>query len=320
MEFIRGLTNLKPDHYGCVATIGNFDGVHLGHQALIKRLKQIGAAQGLPTLVIFFEPHPAAFFAGDNAPARINKTSDKIRQIQRHGIDRVLCLRFNKALSTMAHDEFVEKLLIEKLGVNYLVVGDDFRFGKKRLGNYAYLSDSAKRFGFGLERTPTVLYHGARVSSTRIREALGQGQLQVVKNLLGRSWQIVGRVGYGQQLGRTLGMPTANVDVGNITFPVNGVFVVRLKVLTPTEQIVDRYGVANLGKRPSVGTSMKQVLEVHLLNFSGDLYRKKVSVEFLHFLRAEQKFTSLEALKTAIHADKSSAISWLADNGLDKTT
>jgi riboflavin kinase/FMN adenylyltransferase len=298
MEVIRGLHNLRDKHRGCVATIGNFDGVHLGHQKVLEQVKNKARDLGLPTTVIIFEPQPREFFGGDAVPARLTRFDEKVRLLADQEIDRVLCLPFNEQLRQMTAAEFVESLLLKGLAVQHFVVGDDFRFGCDRAGDYAMLCEVGREQGFSVEHTLTYTVGEERVSSTRIRKALAEHDFVLAQALLGRPYRITGRVMHGQKLGRQLGVPTANVRMHRFAAPLRGVYTVSVQLAgRPLAN-----GVCNIGLRPTVGGT-RPVLEVHLLDFSGDLYGKLLSVEFKTFLRSEQKFDGLEQLKSALFTD-----------------
>ncbi|PWV59307.1 bifunctional riboflavin kinase/FAD synthetase [Plasticicumulans acidivorans] len=302
MELIRGTHNLRPRHHGCVATIGNFDGVHLGHRAVLAQLRARGAALSLPVLVMTFEPYPQEFFARDNPPPRLSRLREKLSGLAAAGVDRVLVLRFDERLAQMDPEAFVDELLVRQLGVRHLVVGDDFRFGRGRAGDFALLERCGRRHGFEVVHTPTFELEGGRVSSTRIRELLARGELDAAAALLGRPYAVQGRVAHGAKLGRTIGFPTANVHLHRRSTSLDGVYAVTLQ--TADGRRFD--GVANLGRRPTVGGTREQ-LEVHLFEFCGDLYGRAVSVEFRKHLRAEQRFASLDALTAQIERDAQAA-------------
>lgn len=306
MELIRGQHNLRPRHRGCVATIGNFDGVHLGHQAI---LRQLAAAQRhLPALVITFEPQPQEFFAPDKAPARLTRLREKLLALAALGVGRVLVLKFDRRLAEMPAQRFVEELLLEKLDVRHLVIGDDFRFGRGREGDFALLERAGETYGFRVANTPSYEVDGARVSSTRVREALGRGELTLAARLLGRRYAICGRVVHGDKRGRILGFPTANVDLRRHAAPLAGVYVVTLQGMAEGPLP----GVANVGYRPTIAGG-REHLEVHLFDFAGDLYGRHVQVDFLYHLRAERRFESLEALQRQIGQDVRQARAFFAD-------
>ena len=298
MELIRGLHNLRPRHRGCVATIGNFDGVHLGHQRILERVRGEARARGLKSAVMLFEPQPQEFFAPEQAPPRLMTLRDKLRALADAGVDQVLCCRFNDAFRSQSADTFVRRILVDGLGVRYLVVGDDFRYGAGREGDFAYLQSAGARFGFEVTDTPTCEVGGERVSSTRVRALLSEGQLADAADLLGKPYAISGRVRHGDKLGRQLNVPTANLAMNRVQSPVAGVYSVRVN----GGGLKGAPGVANVGTRPTVN-GVDNRLEVHLLDFSGDLYGRYLEVSFLHYQRAEEKYDGLEALKAAIRSD-----------------
>lgn len=301
MELIRGQHNLRPHHYGCVATIGNFDGVHLGHQAILRQLADQAAIMGLPAVAITFEPHPQEYFSPATAPVRLTRLREKLVALQGHGVDRVLCLEFDRRLAVMTAQAFIQEILVEKLGIRYLVVGDDFRFGRNREGDFALLQQAGSRYGFQVASTHTYSVDGQRVSSTRVREALACGDLEQASRLLGRPYAICGRVVHGEKLGRTLGFPTANIHLHWKKAPLSGVYAV---VLHKGGDAIA--GVANIGRRPTVAGTRDQ-LEVFLFDFNQDIYGRQVQVDFLTFLRPEQRFESLEALRLQIQQDAQKA-------------
>jgi len=302
MQLVRGLHNLRPRHRGCVATIGNFDGVHRGHQAILARLRERAAELGLPSCVVIFEPQPREFFAPDKAPARLTRLREKLCLLEQQGIDQVLCLAFNRRLRELSAAEFVHAVLVEGLAVRHLEVGDDFRFGCDRAGDFDFLLRAGAAEGFSVEAATTIEVDGQRVSSTRLREVLARGDLQAAQALLGRPFSLTGRIVHGQKLGRQLGAPTANVQLKRRSTPLSGVFMVSL-VLDGSPHP----GVANIGMRPSVRSDGQPHLEVHLLDLQADLYGRRAQVVFHHKLRDEQRFASLEALKAAISADIAAA-------------
>ncbi|MGD8430206.1 MAG: bifunctional riboflavin kinase/FAD synthetase [Ectothiorhodospiraceae bacterium] len=315
MELIRGSHNLRPRHNGCAATIGNFDGVHRGHQEVLRQLRQAADARDVPATVITFEPHPREFFAPDAAPARITGLRDKLRALAAAGVDRVLCLEFGNRLARMSAEDFASRILVERLGVRYLMVGDDFRFGRGREGDYRLLGEVARSSGFELTRMPTVALDSERVSSTRVREALSAGDLASAKRLLGRAYTVSGRVAHGDALGRELGWPTANLAFKHGRCPLGGIFVVEVRGVDGS-----RPGVASVGTRPTVGGT-RQLLEVHLLDYAGDLYGRHIEVRFLEWLRGEEHFESLDELKEQIGRDVVRAREFFAARGqTDKQT
>ena len=298
MELIRGLHNLRPRHRGCVATLGNFDGVHLGHQAVIGQLADEAQALNLPTLVMLFEPQPQEFFDPQGAPPRLMRLREKLQALRRYSVDRVLCVNFDARFAALEPEAFIRQVLIEGLGVRYLVVGDDFRFGHRRRGDFAMLQAAGREHGFQVVNLHSLAIDGARVSSTRVRAALAAADLAQAEKLLGRPVRLCGRVAHGDKLGRTLGVPTANIHLHRQNTPFKGIYVVELFGL-PAEPLA---GVASIGTRPTVGGT-RTLLEVHLLDFDRDIYGKYVHVNFLHKLRDEQRFESLDELKTHIQQD-----------------
>ncbi len=298
MELIRGVHNLRRRHRGCVATIGNFDGVHLGHQAVLGQLAQKADPLGLPALVVTFEPQPQEFFAPGAAPARLTRFREKLQALRRYSVDRVLCVRFDRRFAALSAEAFIEGLLVGKLGVRYLVVGDDFRFGAGRAGDFEMLRQAGERHGFRVVNMHAFDIDGERVSSTRIRAALAEGDLGTAEKLLGRPYRMCGRVAHGDKRGRGLGFPTANIYLHRNKTPVQGVYAVEMFGLErePVQ------GVANVGNRPTVeGT--RTLLEVHLFDFDEDIYGRYVNVDFLHRIRPERRFDSFEALTGQIQRD-----------------
>ncbi|MBL1376857.1 bifunctional riboflavin kinase/FAD synthetase [Zobellella iuensis] len=305
MELIRGIHNIKPWHHGCVLTIGNFDGVHLGHQAVLHRLTEQAQRLGVPSCVMVFEPQPQELFAGAEAPPRLTRLREKYLQLARLGIDRLLCVRFNVAFAAQSPDDFIRGLLVDRLGVRFLVVGDDFRFGRNRGGDFGLLTRAGRAFDFEVVSTQSWRMNSQRVSSTLIREALAAGRLDNANQMLGRPFSLHGRVAHGAKLGRTIGFPTANVALKRQVIPVSGVYVVELLLGGR------RYpGVANIGHKPTV-SGTRALLEVHLFDFAGDIYGRQVEVELRHKLRNEQKFASFALLKEQIQRDAAAARQWL---------
>ncbi len=297
MELIRGLHNLREKHRGCVATIGNFDGVHLGHRKVLSQVKEKANALNLPAVAITFEPQPREFFGGDNAPPRLTRFSEKFRLLEREGMDRLLCLTFNERLRSMTAEAFVEELLLRGLAVKHFVVGDDFRFGCDRSGDYAMLCKAGEKHDFSVVNTETFLSAEERVSSTRVRTVLETNDFTEAARLLGRPYTVTGRVMHGQKLGRQLGVPTANVRMHRFPCPLKGVYAVEVR----GNGLVGK-GVCNVGVRPTV-CGQQPVLEVHLFDFDKDIYGQLLTVEFKQFIREEKKFDGIEMLKQQIFAD-----------------
>ncbi|MCD6061466.1 MAG: ribF [Moraxellaceae bacterium] len=298
MELIRGLHNLRPRHRGSVVTVGNFDGVHRGHQAILASLQQSGQRLGLPDTVMIFEPQPQEFFQGDAAPARLMHWRDKIDALAAVGVARVLCVRFDARFRALTAREFVQKLLVDGLGCRHLVIGDDFRFGCDRSGDFALLQAAGQEFGFAVQNTPTIEVDGARVSSTRIRAAVKAGDFMLAEKLLGRPYAVSGHVVHGDKLGRTLGVPTANVLSQRQVSPLSGIYAVTVGNALPQPV----FGVCSVGKRPTVNGQDERI-ETYLLDFEGDIYGHRIHVTFHEKLREELKFGSLEELKAAMAKD-----------------
>ncbi|MCC6532960.1 MAG: bifunctional riboflavin kinase/FAD synthetase [Burkholderiales bacterium] len=280
-------------------TIGNFDGVHLGHRAMLERLQREARVRGLPAAVMTFEPHPREFFAPDQAPTRLSSLREKIEVLASLGVERAYVCRFTYDLARTPPDEFVARMLVQGLGVRWLLVGDDFRFGARRAGDFRLLAEWAPRYGYEVHAMPSVTIAGRRVSSTAVREALAAGQLDIAAQLLGRPYSISGRVVAGDRIGRKLGFPTANVRMRHNRAPLQGIFAVRVHGLgaRPIN------GAASLGVRPTIDSRGIAVLEVHLLDFDRDIYGRHVRVEFLCKLRDEQKYADLESLTKQIALD-----------------
>lgn len=308
MLLIRGQHNLRSDHRGCVATIGNFDGVHLGHQAVFEALKARAREYGLPSLVITFEPQPLEYFHPDQAPPRLTRAREKLHLIREAGIDRILLLRFDQDLAMMPAADFVQEILVDALGIHHLYVGDDFRFGRQRKGDFAMLRTEGERCGFRVESLQTVSDACGRISSTRIREALAVGDLDTARCCLGRDYSVSGRVAHGHKRGRTIGFPTMNVGLARRKSPVSGVFAVRVDGLG--DRLVD--GVANVGNRPTLQGDDRFLLEVHLFDFDRQVYGEQVTVRFVERIRDEKKFESFDELRNQILHDAAVAEELLA--------
>ncbi|SDH27273.1 riboflavin kinase / FMN adenylyltransferase [Vibrio xiamenensis] len=306
MELIRGRHNIQSRHHGCVLTIGNFDGVHLGHQQVLQQVSEQAKRLGLPSTAMTFEPQPLELFAKEKAPARLTRLRDKYVQLSKLGIERLLCINFNAHFANLTADHFIRDLLVKRLGVKFLVVGDDFCFGKGREGNFAMLEQAGKKYGFEVVSTHSFCLEQLRVSSTAIRDALACDQLDEAAKMLGRHYSISGRVSHGRKLGRTIGFPTANIPLKRRVSPVSGVYVVQ--VLGLGDKPLG--GVANIGNRPTVN-GVRQQLEVHLFDVQANLYGKQLEIELLHKLRNEEKFASFEALKQQIELDAEAARAWL---------
>jgi riboflavin kinase/FMN adenylyltransferase len=311
----------------CALTIGNFDGVHRGHQAMLALLKSEALHRGLPSCVMTFEPHPRDFFAtrmgkSESAPTRIASLRDKLAELERCGIDQVVIMRFDNALASLTAHDFISQVLEQGLGARYILVGDDFRFGAKRQGDYATLDAAGRARGFDVARMMSYEVHGLRVSSSAVREALSSGDMEAAARLLGRPYSISGHVVHGAKLGRQLGQSTPGAEDGfrtlNLRFAhdkpaAKGIFAVRTHGLT--DQAID--GVASLGKRPTIEHAGRMLLEVHCFDWPVTLgvdgaYGKLVRVELLHKLRDEARFEGLPALTAAIRQDVEDARAYLA--------
>ena len=297
MLVFRGVPERAPT--STVLTIGNFDGVHLGHRALLAELIAEARALALPATVLTFEPHPRELFAPDQAPARLASLRDKLELLAACGVDRVHVCRFDRALAGLTATQFIEGILVRGLSVRHLIVGDDFRFGRGRGGDFALLQEMGKEHRFVVAAMRTVDVGGVRVSSSAVRDALADGNLEYAEQLLGRAYVIAGRVMHGMKVGRTLGFPTANIQVRRKRLPLSGVFAVTVSGIA-AEPL---RGAANVGVRPTLAQGLKPALEVHLLDFDRDIYGSHVDVNFLHKLRDEAKYDSLDALKAQIARD-----------------
>jgi len=288
-------------------TIGNFDGVHRGHQAMLARVIEVARARGLAASVLTFEPHPRELFAPAAAPTRLTSLREKLELLAAHGVDHVHVQRFSRAFAALAPEAFVERALVRLLDVRWVLVGEDFRYGAKRAGDFASLAAEAGRRGFELEAMPTVTNGGTRVSSSAVRDALTRGDLKRAAELLGRPYSISGRVVHGKKLGRALGFATANVQLKHNRPPLGGIFAVRVlgTGAGPGAGIgaAPRDGVASLGVRPTVHSDGRPVLEVHLFDFADDLYGRHLRVEFLAKIRDEERYADLETLKAQIARD-----------------
>jgi riboflavin kinase / FMN adenylyltransferase len=290
----------------CALTIGNFDGVHRGHRALVECVTAKARELDLTSCVLTFEPHPREFFAGDAAPARLTRLRDKLELMAATGLQRVHVARFDARFAALTAQCFIEEVLVRGLGTAWLLVGRDFRFGARRAGDYPALEAAGRESGFAVESMPDVLLEGARVSSSAVRTALAAGDLVAAERLLGHPYTISGRVAHGAKLGRGLGFPTANIVLRRAS-PLSGIYVVEVQGLGR--------GVASLGRRPTVNPVPMPLLEVHLFDWDGDLYGEHLRVRFLKKLRDEQKFDGLEALRAAIAHDARQAREYFSTHG-----
>lgn len=302
MELIRGLYNLRAQQRGCVLTIGAFDGIHLGHQEMIRVLRDRAQRQGLPAALMSFEPTPREFFAKGTPPARLTRFREKFEALQRYGVDRFVCLRFDERVRCLGRDEFVSEVLVKALGARHIVVGHDFRFGRGNQGDVACLRSLAASGNFEVTEVPPFVVDGERVSSSSIREALGVGDMARAAKLLGRPYRMTGKVMHGEKLGRKLGFPTANLRLHRRATPLAGIFAIRVS----GAGLDNAPGVASLGTRPAVN-GKELLLEAHVFDFDGDLYRKPLHVDFIAYLREERWFADMDALIAQMNRDAAQA-------------
>lgn len=311
MFVIRGLVNLVPFIDGCVVTIGNFDGVHLGHRAVIQKLAEKGKQLGLPVVVVLFEPQPLEYFLQEKAPSRLTRLREKLVKLRELPVDYVLVLKFDKAFSILEPEDFLQYVLVDKLRTKHLVVGDDFRFGTQRRGDFQLLCELAPKYGFDVVDTKPIFVNQNRVSSTLIRQALDAGDLAVAQKLLGRPYSVCGRIVHGAKRGQSIGFPTANIRMLRKNTAIKGVFAVTMTGFNAREI----HGVANVGKRPTVDAENAVLLETHLFEFDGDLYGHAVEVHFHKKIRNEVKFATLDELKKQIRNDVRVAQEFFAQPG-----
>lgn len=297
MQLVRGIHNIRSEDHGCVLSIGNFDGVHKGHQRVISTLVAKAKTLNCVAAVMVFEPQPQELFAPDKAPARLCRLRDKYALLAELGVQRLICVNFNRKFANQSAEQFIKQLLVEKLGIKHLIVGDDFHFGKNREGDFSMLSAAGKSFGFDVTDTASLKVADCRVSSTAIRQALDQDNLVEVESMLGRPYSIIGKVFHGDKRGRQLGFPTANVLLKRCKSPLNGVFAVKVKT-----NLGIFNGVANIGARPTVN-GLRQQLEVHIFDFNSDLYSQCIEVVIKQKLRSVMKFDDLSALTAQIKED-----------------
>ena len=298
MEIINGLHNLRSRHRGCVLTIGNFDGVHRGHRQLIDALFEKAKALGVPSMLMTFEPQPREFFAGTKLPARLTRFREKVYLLDQTPLDRLLCLPFNERTANIEADWFAKDFVVDQVGAKHLVIGDDFRFGRGREGDFALFERYGQIHGYSVSAMSTLLQGEARISSTLIRETLAAGDFTAAANLLGHEYFIMGRVVYGRQLGRQLNVPTANIRLQRYRAALEGVYCVTVEGIAGAV----RHGIANIGVRPTVD-GKEPLLEVHVFDYTGNLYGDLIKVTFKQKLREEQAFDSIDALKTQINQD-----------------
>lgn len=305
MRVVEDVATFRQHHQASVLTIGKFDGVHTGHQLILQQLRSKAVEYGAPAVVVLIEPHPEEFFAASaqECPARLSELEEKLALLEAHGVDVVYKLHFDATLQAQRAEDYVQDFLVGGLGVVCLIIGNDFRFGHQRRGDFAMLQDFGRRHGFALLESASCEHQGVRISSTYVRQQLQKGDFELVELLLDRPYGIAGTVVKGQQLGRDLGFPTCNVKLNRKSLPLHGVY--ACEVLVNNADLAQRFltGAANIGYRPTVTDSSKAVLEVHLLDFDSDLYGEHITVIFRHKIRDEQKFASLEALQARIAID-----------------
>ncbi len=282
--------------------IGNFDGVHVGHAAILRRLMEKAQEAGLAPTVLTFEPHPREFFSPSSAPARLTTLREKLELLSGQGVEQAMICRFNKSLAALSAEDFIEQVLCRALRVQHVIVGDDFRFGHARRGDFAMLQASGAVCGFTVESMSSVMVGSLRVSSSAVRRALSEGDMAQAATLLGRPYMMDGQVAHGDKIGRELGFATANIRIKHNPLPMSGVFAVEVAGLGT--RVLP--GVANLGIRPTVGGT-RPLLEVHLFDFNCDIYGAHISVRFVKKLRNEQRFPNFDALKAQIAADAEAA-------------
>ena len=302
MELVRGLQNISNAARGCVLTVGNYDGVHLGHQEMIRAVKRRAGELKAPAAVLVFEPSSKEFIDPEGAPPRLTRWREKFVALAAAGVDRLVTLQFNERMRAMSPESFVDELLIEGLGARHVVVGDDFRYGSQACGTIESLRAAGRTRGFGVEQIAPFVIDGVRVSSTAVRERLERADYAGAARLLGRRYRMVGHVAHGRGLGRTLGFPTANLHLMRRKSPTSGVLAVRVYGIE--QKPLD--GVGSLGTRPTVN-GVEPLLEVHVFDFAGDLYGRLIEVEFIAKLRDEVKFDSLEAMVAQMKLDAAQA-------------
>lgn len=284
-------------------TIGNFDGVHMGHQAMLKHLHETAKKLGLPACVMTFEPHPREFFSPDQAPTRLTNVREKLKYLIQTNVDRVYICRFDYEFAKISPEHFITRILNEELSVRWLLVGDDFRFGARRAGDITMLQTFSAANGYSVEVMPSITVNDKRVSSTVIRQALVNGDLATASNFLGRPFSMSGRVIDGDKLGKKIGFPTANIQLKHNRPVLSGIFAVSVRGAIPTSPMTPLPGVASLGVRPTTHHNGHYVLEVHLFDFNQEIYGQRLQVDFLLKLRDEEKFSDINALIRQIEKD-----------------
>jgi riboflavin kinase/FMN adenylyltransferase len=310
MQVFRGIPE-RSDH-GCVLSIGNFDGVHRGHQALLAKLTAKSRATGLPSAVLTFEPHPREYFTHENRPIRLTSLREKILRIADQGVDRLYIGRFNARFAALTAEQFIEDILIRGLCARHLMIGDDFRFGKGRQGDFAMLEAAGRSVGFSVEAMHTLVHEGERVSSSAVRAALAEGDMPHAARLLGRPYSISGRVMHGDKIGRSIGFPTANIQLKHRSPPLMGIYTVSV------EGLADKPwpGVASVGVRPTINDAGRPTLEVHLFDWTAECYGAHLKVNFLAKQRDEERYDTLDALTAQIARDADQARAYFAQNPL----
>lgn len=312
MQIIRGIHTAIPYVDGAVISIGNYDGIHLGHKAILQSVRSLASELSLASTIITFEPYPWEFFSGEKAVPRLTTFREKIQLFEKEGIDKVLCIKFNESFAKVQPQQFVNNFLVKKLGVKYLILGKDFRFGKDRAGSIDLLRELALTAAFQVNVIDELKYKGERVSSSGIRLALQKKDLGLANTLLGRRYSLSGRVAYGDQRGRQWGIPTANIHLKPNDTPLRGVFAVLAKGMT--DRTVK--GVANIGTRPTV-SGLKFLLETHFFDYQGEVYGKRIRIEFCDWLRDERQFDNSEDLTNQIKKDVVDARSWFKSRKID---
>ncbi|NKB97398.1 MAG: bifunctional riboflavin kinase/FAD synthetase [Pseudomonadales bacterium] len=321
MEIINGIHNIRSEHHGNVITMGNFDGVHLGHQQILSTLQQRGEEMGVPSALITFEPQPREYFAGSEVPPRLTRLREKVQVLSDTGLDRLVLLPFNERTARTRPEWITDELFHQMLGAKHVIVGDDFRFGRDRSGNFEMIERVGQELGYSVGRMDTVEHLGDRVSSTRIRAALKAGDFAMATALLGHEYFIMGRVVYGRQLGRQLGVPTANIRLQRYKAALEGVYCVSVEGIS-VEGVSDDgnnnrpeplNGIANIGVRPTVD-GKEPLLEVHVFDYTGNLYNELLTIRFKRKLRDEQTFDGIDSLKVQIDKDIAEARDWFTTN------
>ena len=309
MEIINGAHNIRSDHHGNVVTMGNFDGVHRGHQQILADLRAKSVSLGVPSTLVTFEPQPREFFRGSEVPPRLTRLREKVQLLEATGLDRLLLLPFNERTAKTRPEWITDDLFHQLLGAQHVIVGDDFRFGRDRRGDFNLIQETGAKLGYTVNDTTTVEHEGERISSTRVRDCLAAADFALAEALLGHEYFIMGRVVYGRQLGRQLGVPTANIRLQRYRAALEGVYCVTV------EGIDERLytGIANIGVRPTVD-GKEPLLEVHVFDYSGNLYNQLLTIRFKRKLRDEQAFDGIDALKAQIDRDIAEARAWFTAN------